>query len=128
MSTTSSHPGRVALALAGAALALAPVTAALAQDGQCQQLRQQYRQELDSAHSLKSTAAQQAVKSGSYVLSKMGIQLDASGDTQQAIRKGALAATSPQMQNAILIQLLTANTHLQELIWRGCQPGSGSSG
>ena len=37
----------------------------------------------------------------------------------------ALAATSPQMQNAIMIQLTSANAHLQEMIWRGCKPSSG---
>ena len=31
-----------------------------------------------------------------------------------------LAATSPQVQGAIMIQLLSANAHLQELIWLGC--------
>jgi hypothetical protein len=29
------------------------------------------------------------------------------------------------MQGAIMIQLLSANTHMQEMIWRGCKPSSG---
>jgi hypothetical protein len=62
---------------------------------------------------------------GSQALNKLGIQLGSSGNAQQAVQKGALAATSPQMQGAIMIQLLSANTHLQEMIWRGCKPSSG---
>ena len=114
--------------LAGMALAAAlalclPAAPAQAQD--CQKLQQTYQQELNSAESLKATAAQQAMQSGSSALSQFGIQLNSSGNAQQAIQKGALAATSPQMQGAILIQLLSANTHLQEMMWRGCKPSSG---
>jgi hypothetical protein len=78
-----------------------------------------------SADSLKAKAAQQAMQSGSQALSKLGIQLGSSSNAQQAIHKGALAASSPQMQGAIMIQLLSANTHMQEMIWRGCKPSSG---
>jgi hypothetical protein len=84
-----------------------------------------YQQELGSAESLKGKAAQRAIQSGSNVLSNFGIQLSSADKTQQAIQKGALAATNPQMQNAIIIQLLSANAHLQEMIWRGCKPSSG---
>ena len=83
------------------------------------------QQELGSAESLKAQAAKQAMQLGSNALSQFGIQLPSSGNTQEAIQKGALAATNPQMQNAIMIQLLSANTHLQEMIWRGCKPSSG---
>ncbi len=108
-------------------LAQAPAALAQQQDGQqCQKLQQTYQQELDSAQSLKTQAAKQAMQSGSQALSQLGIQLDASGDAQQAVQKGALAATSPQMQAAIMIQLLSANTHLQEMIWRGCKASSSS--
>jgi hypothetical protein len=117
------------LALAGIAIALMsfalPPSAARAQNSQCQKLQQSYQQELGSAESLKSKAAQQAMQSGSNVLSNFGIQLNSSGNAQQAIQKGALAATNPQMQNAIIIQLLSANAHLQEMMWRGCKPSSG---
>jgi hypothetical protein len=118
---------RVAASLAVACMALGAVytPAALAQGGTCQQLQKTYQQELGSAESLKSKAAQQAMQSGSQALNKLGIQLGSSGNAQQAIQKGALAATSPQMQGAIMIQLLSANTHLQEMIWRGCKPSSG---
>ena len=102
-----------------------PASPAQAQDSQCQKLQQSYQQELGSAESLKGEAAQQAMKSGSSVLSNFGIQLNSSGNAQQAIQKGALAATNPQMQNAIIIQLLSANAHLQEMMWRGCKPSSG---
>jgi hypothetical protein len=84
-----------------------------------------YQQEIGSAESLKSKAAQQAIHSGSSVLSNFGIQLSSADKTQQAIHKGALAATNPQMQNAIVIQLLSANAHPQEMIWRGRKPSSG---
>ena len=99
--------------------------AAIAQNNTCQQLQQTYQQELGSAESLKGKAAQQAMQSGSQALGKFGIQIGASSHAQQAIQKGALAATSPQMQGAIMIQLLSANTHVQEMIWRGCKPSSG---
>ena len=125
MATRSPH----SLVLAGAAVGLIgfalPASPAQAQDSQCQKLQQSYQQELGSAESLKGKAAQQAMQSGSSVLSNFGIQLNSSGNAQQAIQKGALAATSPQMQNAIIIQLLSANAHLQEMMWRGCKPSSG---
>lgn len=114
--------GAALAALVGFCLSAGP---ARAQNSQCQQLQNTYQQELGSAESLKATAAQQAMQSGSNALSQFGIQLPSSGDAQQAIQKGALAATSPQMQGAIVIQLLSANTHLQEMIWRGCKPSSG---
>jgi hypothetical protein len=116
------------LPLAGVAVAAASLSlglAAHAQNNPCQQLQKTYQQELGSAESLKATAAKQAMQSGSNALSQFGIQLPSSGNTQEAIQKGALAATNPQMQNAIMIQLLSANTHLQEMIWRGCKPSSG---
>ena len=123
----STSIGRVAAGLAVACIALGAVDtpAALAQDGACQQLQNTYQQELGSAESPKSKAAQQAMQSGSQALNELGIQLGPSSNAQQAIQKGALAATSPQMQGAIMIQLLSANTHLQEMIWRGCKPSSG---
>lgn len=125
MATRSPHR----LVLAGAAVGLIgfalPASPAQAQDSQCQKLQQSYQQELGSAESLKGKAAQQAMQSGSQALNKLGIQLGSSNNAQQAIEKGALAATSPQMQGAIMIQLLAANTHLQEMIWRGCKPSSG---
>ena len=99
--------------------------AAIAQNNPCQQLQKTYRQELSSAESLKTKAAQQAMQAGSQALNKFGIQIGSSGNAQQAVQKGALAATSPTMQGAIMIQLLSANTHLQEMIWRGCKPSSG---
>ena len=114
--------GAATVALSLLSLSAAP---AQAQNSQCQQLQNTYRQELGSAESLKATAAQQAMQSGSNALSQFGIQLPSSGNAQQAIQKGALAATNPQLQNAIMIQLLSANTHLQEMIWRGCKPSSG---
>jgi hypothetical protein len=121
---SSSWIGRfAALGVACWALCAANAPAARAQDGACQQLQKDYHQELDSARSLKSKAAQQAMQSGAQVLNKLGIQLGSSSDAQEAIQKGALAASSPQMQGAIVIQLLSANTHLQEMIWRGCKPG-----
>ena len=98
-----------------------PVAPALAQDA-CQRLQQSYQRELGSAESLKSKAAQQAMQSGSQALTKLGIQLGSSVKPEQAVEKGALAATSPQMQGAIIIQLLSANAHLQEMVWRGCKP------
>jgi hypothetical protein len=114
------------LLLAGAVVALMglamPASPARAQNSQCQKLQQSYQQEQGSAESLKGKAAQQAMQSGSNLLSNFGIQLNSSGNAQQAIQKGALAATSPQMQNAIIIQLLSANAHLQEMMWRGCKP------
>ena len=122
--------GRIPLgATAGVVLlGLIQAPAALAQqDGQqCQKLQQTYQQELGSGQSLKAQAAKQAMQSGSKALNQLGIQLNASGNAQQAMQKGALAATSPQMQAAIMIQLLSANTHLQEMIWRGCKPSSSS--
>jgi hypothetical protein len=114
--------GAATAALAGFCLSAAP---AQAQNNQCQKLQQSYQQELGSAESLKAQAAKQAMQSGSNALSQFGIQLPSSGNAQQAIQKGALAATSPQMQGAIVIQLMSANTHLQEMIWRGCKPSSG---
>jgi hypothetical protein len=108
------------------AVASIATSEALAQDNTCQQLEKTYQQELGSADSLKAKAAQQAMQSGSQALSKLGIiQLGSSSNAQQAIQKGALAASSPQMQGAIMIQLLSANTHMQEMIWRGCKPSSG---
>ena len=82
-------PLRVTLAgtaMAAAGLALVPATRA--QDGQCQKLQQSYQQEFGSAESLKSKAAQQAMQSGSSVLSNFGIQLGFSGKAQEAIQKG----------------------------------------
>jgi hypothetical protein len=119
----SSWIGRFA-ALGVGAWALCAVTApaARAQDGACQQLKKDYHQELDSAGSLKTKAAQQAMQSGAQALNKLGIQLGSSSNAQQAIQKGALAASSPRMEGAIVIQLLSANAHLQEMIWRGCKP------
>ena len=114
--------GAATAALIGFCLSAAP---AQAQNNQCQKLQQTYQQELGSAESLKAQAANQAMQSGSNALSQFGIQLPSSGHAQEAIQKGALAATSPQMQGAIMIQLLSANTHLQEMIWRGCKPSSG---
>jgi len=107
--------------LAGALIA-AP---AQAQTQRCQDLEKMAQQELDSASTLKTQAAKQAMQSGSDVLSKLGISGGGSGNVDQAIQKGALAASSPQMQNAILIQLASANAHLQEMVWRGCKPSSG---
>ena len=123
----SSSTGRVAAGLTLACMAVASIATseALAQDNTCQQLEKTYQQELGSADSLKAKAAQQAMQSGSQALSKLGIQLGSSSNAQQAIQKGALAASSPQMQGAIMIQLLSANTHMQEMIWRGCKPSSG---
>jgi hypothetical protein len=113
------------VALTAAGTSCLPLSPAHAQDNPCQKLQQSYQQELGSADSLKAQAAKQAMQSGSNALSQFGIQLPSSGKTQEAIQKGALAATNPQMQNAIMIQLLSANTHLQEMIWRGCKPSSG---
>jgi len=113
------------MAVAGIASGVVGTPAARAQDGTCPQLQKTYQQELSSAESLKSKAAQQAMQSGSQALSELGIQIGSSSNVQQAIHKGALAATSPQMQGAIMIQLLSANTHLQEMIWRGCKVSSG---
>ena len=106
-------------------VALVP-TMAGAQSSSCEDLQKTYQQEMDSASSLKAQAAQKAVSSGTDALSQLGIDLGSSTGTQQAIQKGALAASSPQVQGAILIQLLSANTHLQELMWRGCKPPSSS--
>jgi hypothetical protein len=118
---------RIAFVAATATLVLAMSSSApaVAQNQQCQNLEKTAQQELDSASSLKSQAAKQALQSGAKVLSNLGIQTGSSSNTEQAIQKGALAASSPQMQNAILIQLLSANAHLQELTWRGCKPSSG---
>lgn len=116
---------RYLLAAVPLALVLAPAIAA-AQNSTCDQLQKTYQQEMDSASSLKATAAQKAMESSSDVLNQLGISVGGSGNTQEAIQKGALAATSPQVQNAIMIQLLSANTHLQEMMWRGCKPSSSS--
>jgi hypothetical protein len=123
----STSTGRVAAALALACIALGALYApvAQAQDGTCQHLQKTYQQELGSADSLKAKAAQQAMQSGSQALNKLGIQLGSSSNAQQAIEKGALAASGPQMQGAIMVQLLSADTHMQEMIWRGCKPSSG---
>ena len=125
--STKLHSRTILAGTATAALvALGILSApAQAQNNQCQQLQKTYQQELSSAESLKGQAAKQAMQSGSNALSQFGIQLPSSGNTQEAIQKGALAATSPQMQNAIMIQLTSANAHLQEMIWRGCKPSSG---
>jgi hypothetical protein len=125
--TRSSAIGRRVIGVAAtlAVIGAMPAPTALAQDGACQQLQKTYQQELQSAQSLKSKAAQQAMQSGSQALSKLGINPGSTSDAQQAIQKGALAATSPQMQGAIIIQILSANTHLQEMIWRGCKSSAG---
>jgi hypothetical protein len=116
-------------ALGAVALGVLQAPAALAQGGggECQKLLETYRQELGSAESLAQKAAQKAMSGGAQALSSLGVDLGGTQNVQEAVQKGALAAASPPVQNAILIQLLSANTHLQEMIWRGCKPPSSSN-
>ena len=112
-------------ALGAVALGVVQCPAALAQGGgECQKLLETYRQELGSAESLAQMAAQKAMSGGAQALSSLGVDLGGTQNARQAVQKGALAAASPPVQGAILIQLLSANTHLQEMIWRGCKPPS----
>ena len=119
-------PMLAAAAAVAALLTLGPAAPALAQTAGtgCAELATQYDEAIRTADGLVSTAVEHALSATdpSGVLKRLGIGGGQGGSTEQAVRRGALAALPPPTQRAILIYLLRANTAMQALVWKGCPP------
>jgi hypothetical protein len=116
--------------LSGALCAIlfaAPAAAQTTTGTSCSQLQSRYDEDMRTAHSVVMQLTNKILQGGSTpnVLSQLGLDLGSVSSAEQAVRKGAIAAMSPPAQNAILIYLLSANTTMQEMIWKGCKPPGG---
>ena len=95
-------------------------------DESCSKLQTKYDEDIRTANTLIMDLTKKILSSSSTpdVLSRLGLDVASLGSPEQAIRKGVVAAMSPPIQNAILIYLLSANTTMQAMTWKGCKPPS----
>lgn len=87
----------------------------------CGALKKTYDEDMKTANGLLMKLVEKATGSGSGMLNQLGIA-GQKLSPEQAISKGAVAAMSPPAQGAVLIYLLRANTTMQEMVWKGCNP------
>ncbi|WP_119462946.1 hypothetical protein [Rhodospirillaceae bacterium SYSU D60014] len=117
------HHHLSAAAFAVATMFAAPVSAQTTGES-CSKLQTKYDEDIRTANTLVMDLTKKILSGSSTpdVLSKLGLDVKSLGSPEQAIRKGVVAAMSPPVQNAILIHLLSANTTMQTMAWKGCKP------